>query len=101
MSSTRKGYAQAMRKRKNASTTPETPQASKLRPALEKVAKKVYTTANPTVNKVKSAVVSGIKSYSNATNSLADKLRPYLDKLPKPPQKHRHRRMPRRMNDAK
>ncbi len=98
MSSTRKGYAEAMRRRKNASTTPETPQASKLRPALEKVAKKVYTTANPTVNKVKSAVVSGLTSYNNATNSLANKLRPYLEKLPKSSTPPKVRRLRKRMD---
>lgn len=107
----RASYARARRRK-------DTPQEAKLRPALEKVAKKVYKTASPVVKKVVntgnlgkdfkdpdpaaykkgtmpvvnravSAVGSGMQKYLKTTQSIADKLKPALMKLPKPPQRHR------------
>lgn len=101
----RASYARSRRK-------PQTPQEAKLRPALEKIAKKVYKTASPVVKKVVntgnlgkdfkdpdtaaykkgtmpvvnravSAVGSGLQKYIKGTNAIADKLKPILDKLPK------------------
>lgn len=82
----RASYARARRR------NPVTAQESKLRPALEKVAKKVYTTAKPTVDKVKSGAVAGIKGYLKGTESVAQKLKPILEKLPKAPQRRRIRK---------
>jgi len=88
-----------------------TQQESKLKPILEKIAKKVYTTANPTVKKVVntknlgkdfkdpdpaaykkgtmpvvnravSAVGTGMQKYLKGTQAIADKLKPALMKLP-------------------
>jgi hypothetical protein len=79
----RASYARA---RRNA-----TPQEAKLRPALEKVAKKVYTTAKPTVDRVKSGAVTVVKGYLKGTQAIADKLKPALMKLPKGKGTPRHR----------
>lgn len=85
----RAAYARARRRK-------DTPQEAKLRPALEKVAKKVYATASPVVKPVTDAVKSGtvkvLKGYLKGTNAVADKLKPILDKLPKAPQRHRIRK---------
>lgn len=69
-----------------------TPQESKLKPALEKVAKKVYTAAKPAVEATKKAAVSGVKTYLKGTDALAEKLRPALKKLPNAPQRTLRRR---------
>lgn len=102
----RASYARARRARK------ETPQESKLRPVLEKVAKKVVNTKNigvdfkdpdnktygkggvPVVNRAVQAAGKGVQNYLKGTEAVAEKLKPILKKLPKPPQKHR--RMPAR-----
>jgi len=88
---------------------PQTPQESKLRPALERTIKrasdavapaviKVGETVSPTFQKVGNAVAdtvkSGLNGYLKGTNAIADKLKPYLEKLPKAPQRHRMRRRP-------
>lgn len=73
----RASYARA---RRNGGTSAE----SKLRPALEKVAKKVYTNGKPVVDAVKKTAVKGLQGYLKGTNALAEKLRPAMRKLPKP-----------------
>lgn len=104
----RAAYARARRK-------PQTPQEAKLRPALEKIVKrasgvvtpaviKVGETVSPTFQKVGNAVAdklkSGVKGYLKGTNTIADKLKPILDKLPKGPQRQ-HRMRQRRMQMQK
>lgn len=56
---------------------------SKLRPALEKIAKKVHKVAKPAVTAVKKATVAGVKQYLKGTDAVAAKLKPALMKLPK------------------
>ena len=73
-----------------------TSQESKLRPALEKVAKKVYETASPTVEKITDTVKKGtvkvLDGYLKGTDAIAAKLKPILEKLPKVKAPSRHGR---------
>jgi hypothetical protein len=83
---TRRGYAAAMRKRKTATTTASYVPAKKsaFRKGAEEVAKTVYKTASPTVNKVGNAVKKGtvkvLDGYLKGTQTLADKIGKYIPK---------------------
>lgn len=104
----RASYARA---RRNGGTSAE----SKLRPALQKVKEKIVNTKNlkkdfadpdfksygkgkmPVVNRGAMVAGKGLQGYLKGTNALAEKLRPAMSKLPKPPaRRHGIRRPPKR-----
>lgn len=88
-----------------------TPQESKLKPALERVAKKVVNTKNlgkdfkdpdpaaykkgtmPVVNRAVSAVGTGMQKYLKGTEAVASKLKPILKRISKNKPVHRRKRM--------
>lgn len=63
-----------------------------IRKGLEEIATSTYTALKPAVDKVKGAVVGGLKTYLDVVDGAAEKIKPYADKLPKAPQRSRGRR---------
>lgn len=87
--STRRGYAAAMRKRKQDMPA----QPSMARKAGETVARKVYKTMSPVVKPAKKGAVKVLTGYLKGTNAMAKKIEPLVKKLPKSPLPPRRRRM--------
>lgn len=75
---TRRGYAQAARRRKRDATMPAQP--SMVRKAGEAAAKKVYKTLNPAVKATTGAMVKGLGAYAAGTNALANQISKRLPK---------------------
>lgn len=58
----------------------------------EEAARTIYKTFNPVVNTAKKGMISGLKAYTNATDTMADKLRPLIPASANPKPRFNRRR---------